>query len=127
MEVRDTTGSMALTTEAFRTGIALIVRVIGTVDGETAPEFRRVCHQSIAPGDHHLILDMTEMEYISSAGLSSLLSAGKEIDRQGGRLLVCGLASRVKQIFNLSGFDVLYPVFETREAALADCVQKSRS
>jgi len=118
---------MALTTEAFRTGIALIVRVIGTVDGETAPEFRRVCHQSIGPGDHHLILDMTEMEYISSAGLSSLLSAGKEIDRQGGRLLVCGLASRVKQIFNLSGFDVLYPVFETREAALADCVQKSRS
>ena len=71
-----------------------------------------------------MILDFSGLQYISSAGLSSVLSAGKEIDRHGGRLVICGLAGRLKQVFLFSGLDSLFPLFETREAALADCVEK---
>jgi len=71
--------------------------------------------------DRNLILDFSGVQYISSAGLSSVLGAGKEIDRHGGRLLICGLAARVNQIFAFSGLDTLFPLFETREAALSNC------
>jgi anti-anti-sigma factor len=96
------------------------------VDGDTAVELERACHQWIAPGDRNLILDLSAVPYISSAGLSSVLSAGKQIDRHGGRLVICGLAARLKQIFEFSGFDTLFPLFDTREAAIADCVAKAR-
>ena len=115
---------MALTVEGTRTKVAVILAITGRVDGETAPELERVCHQWIAPGDRNMVLDFTGLQYISSAGLSSVLSAGKQIDRQGGRLILCGMPGKVKQIFTFSGFDSLFPVFETREAALADCSEK---
>jgi anti-anti-sigma regulatory factor len=41
-------------------------------------------------------------------------------------LLICGLADRLKQIFVFSGFDTLFPIFDTREAALAHCLENSR-
>ena len=117
---------MAITTEGSRTDFALILRVSGRVDGDTAPELERTCRQWITPRDANLILDLSDVPYISSAGLSSVLSAGKEIDRQGGRLLLCGLAGRIKQVFEFSGFDSLFPMFDTAEAALADCANQAR-
>lgn len=107
--------------EAARTHSVVIVSVAGRVDGESAPELERVCHQSISPADRNMILDFTGLEYISSAGLSTVLRAGKEMDRRGGRLLICGLSGRLREIFVFSGFDSLFPLFESREEALADC------
>ena len=112
---------MAVTVVGSRTEAAVILEVNGRLDGETAPEFERMCRQWITAGDRHVILDFTELQYISSAGLSSVLGAGKEIDRHGGRLLICGLSARVKQVFAFSGLDTLFPLFETREAALSNC------
>jgi len=116
---------MALATEGSRVNGAVVLRVVGRVDGETAPELDRVCQQWLAPDDSHMILDFTEVAYISSAGLSSVLRAGKEMDRQGGRLLICGLSDRLRQLFAFSGFDTLFPVFETREAAINACGKKA--
>jgi anti-anti-sigma factor len=114
---------MAMNVEASRTDLATIVRVNGRVDGGTAPELERVCHEWISPGDRNMILDFSGLEYISSAGLGSVLSAGKALDAQGGRLVLCGLTGRLKQIFLFSGFDALFPIFESRDAAVADCAQ----
>jgi anti-anti-sigma factor len=116
---------MALTVDGSRTNLAVILQVNGRVDGETAPELDRVCQQWITAADRNLILDFSGVQYISSAGLSSVLGAGKEIDRHGGRLLICGLPARVKQVFTFSGLDTLFPLFETREAALSKCSEKS--
>ncbi len=112
---------MALTVVGSRTKTAVVLEVNGRVDGETAPELERVCRQWITAADRNVILDFSGVQYISSAGLSSVLGAGKEIDRHGGRLLICGLAARVNQIFAFSGLDTLFPLFETREAALSNC------
>ena len=116
---------MALTMEGLRIDVAVVVEVTGRVDGESAPELERMCHQWITPEDRNLILDFSGLQYISSAGLSSVLSAGKAIDRHGGRLLICCLPARIKQIFMFSGFDTLFPFFDTREAALAACAAKA--
>lgn len=105
--------------------MAVTLRVTGSVDGETAPEFERACDVWISPRDLNVILDLTGVPYISSAGLSGVLMAGKKVDRNGGRLLICGLASRLKQIFEMSGFDSLFSIFDTHEDALADCGRKT--
>ncbi len=114
---------MALTAEGSRTDRTVMVRVAGRLDGETAGDLDRVCQQWLTPEDRAMVLDFTETSYISSAGLSIVLKAGKGMDRQGGRLLICGLAPKVKQVFVLSGFDSLFPLFDTREGAMAACGQ----
>lgn len=114
-------GAMVFTAHGARTEVAVIVQAAGRVDGETAPEMSRVCHQWITPNDRYLILDLSQVQYISSAGLSSVLGAGKEMSRQGGELLICGLNARLKQVFTFSGFETLFAFFEDRDAALVAC------
>ena len=104
-----------------RTDVAVILQLTGRVDGETAAEFERTCRQWITPSDRNLILDFRELQYISSAGLSGILGAGKEIERYGGRLLISGLPEKLKQTFMFCGFDTLFPVFDTTEDALTFC------
>jgi len=115
---------MPLTMNGSRTDAAVILQVIGRVDGDTAADLERTCLQWSTPSDRNLILDFSELQYISSAGLSSILGAGKEIDGHGGQLLICGLTDRLKQVFIFSGFDTLFPLFETTEAALTSCTSK---
>ncbi len=69
-----------------------------------------------APGD--LIVDLSELTYMASAGFRELFLAGRKIGRSGGRLVVCGLSGEVKRVFELARFDTAYPIFETREDAL---------
>ncbi len=114
---------MPLTVEGDRTPSATVLLVNGRVDGDSAHEFQEICLQWIRPGDLNLLLDMSGVEYLSSAGLSAVLCAGKAMDAQGGRLLLCGLPGRLKQLFTFSGFDALFPIFESRDAALASCAK----
>jgi anti-anti-sigma factor len=116
---------MVLTAEGIRTDCALVLRISGRIDSDSAGELDQACHQWLTPGDTAMILDLSEVAYISSAGLSSVLKAGKQMDRQEGRLLICGLSPRLKQVFVFAGFDALFPIFDTREAALQDCQEKS--
>ena len=112
---------MALVTEGSRIDDAVVLRVSGRVDGDTARELDKACEKSLTPADRNLILDFTEVSQVTSAGLSSVLRAGKGIDRQGGRLLICGLSSRIKRLFVFSGFDAVFLMFDTLDEALADC------
>lgn len=114
-----------MTAEGSRTKLAVVLQVAGRIDGETAPDLDKVCRQWISSVDRNMILDLSGVQYISSAGLSTILSAGKELDRNGGRLLIAGLTERLRQIFVFSGFDSLFPIFDTQETAMADCQEKS--
>jgi anti-anti-sigma factor len=118
---------MALATEGTRIGATVVLRVAGRLDGDTAGELDRACAVWLAPEDRNLILDFSEVTYVSSAGLSSVLKAGKGIDRQGGRLLISGLTPRLNRLFVFSGFDTLFRLFDTREAAIADCGETARA
>ena len=117
---------MAMTAECLRTDVALVILVTGRLDGETAPELQRIFNDEIAATDRNMILDFTGVRYLSSAGLSTVLQAGKAISRQGGQLRMCGLDGRLSQMFALTGFDSLFESFDTQEAALADCRLKTQ-
>lgn len=66
-----------------------------------------------------LLVDLENLEYMASAGFRELFLAGRKLGRKGGRLVVCSLRGEVKRVFELAKFDTAYPIFETREEALA--------
>ena len=84
----------------------LTVSISGRVDTNTAPELLEFL-QGAMPGVEELILDLAEVEYVSSAGLRVILYAQKTMTSQGS-MKVINVNSDIMETFELTGFsDIL--------------------
>lgn len=97
---------------------AFVVRVKGRMDAVTAPDFEKRCATWVEADEKVIVLDFNGLEYISSAGLRSILATGKKLKTQGGKLLFCNMNGMVRGVFDISGFASIFPIFETLEQAL---------
>jgi len=99
-----------------------IVTVEGRLDTISAPDFESRVQDRIADGETRFVIDLSKLEYISSAGLRSILVAGKITAATGGQLCCCGLHGVVQKVFEVSGFTSLFPIHNS-----LDDVLKSRT
>ena len=84
----------------------LTVKVSGRLDTTTAPELESSLKESVDSIDE-LVLDLSDLEYISSAGLRVLLATQKVMNKQGG-MKVTGVNEVIMEIFEVTGFsDIL--------------------
>ena len=95
-----------MTVNKNQNGSELVLSVIGRVDTTTAPELDNTIKGSL-DGVTSLILDLSGLEYISSAGLRVLLSAHKIMSSRGG-MTVKNVNDLVMEVFDVTGFaDIL--------------------
>ena len=88
-------------------GKKLTVALSGRLDTTTAPVLEKELKESLN-GIEELVLDFSNLDYISSAGLRVLLSAQKTINAAKGTMVVSGANDIVKEIFEVTGFsDIL--------------------
>jgi len=95
-----------------------IVAVEGRLDTVSAPDFEHEVKHLISQGENRFVLDLSDLEYVSSAGLRCILVLAKEAKSQGGGISCCRLQGLVKQVFDVSGFSSMIPVFDSLEGAL---------
>lgn len=101
-------------------GSVAVLAVAGRLDTVTAPDFDKQWENVVASDDLKVVMDLGGLEYVSSAGLRCLLVAGKRLKRGGGALAVSGLTGMVAEVFAISGFDKLLPLYgEVAEAVTA--------
>ena len=80
--------------------------VSGRLDTQTAPELEKEVDASL-PGLKELTFDMTNLEYVSSAGLRVILKAQKAMNAQGSMKLT-GVNDSIMEVFDITGFlDIL--------------------
>ena len=85
---------------------ALTIALEGRLDTTTAPELETELKAAL-PGIVSLTIDMSKLEYISSAGLRVLLSAQKIMNKQG-EMKITGVNDVIMEIFEVTGFsDIL--------------------
>ena len=95
-----------MTIEKKINGEELTLIVSGRLDTQTAPELENVLDASL-PGLKELIFDMTNLEYVSSAGLRVILKAQKVMNTQGSMKLI-GVSDSIMDVFDITGFlDIL--------------------
>ena len=95
-----------MTIEKNLNGAELIVKVVGRLDTTTAPELEASLKESFE-GLEKLVLDFSELDYLSSAGLRILLQAQKTMNKQG-EMVVRNVNETISEIFEVTGFsDVL--------------------
>ena len=96
----------------------MVVSVGGRLDAAGAPQLEAHGRAAIDDGAKKLLFDMAGVEYISSAGLRSLLVLAKAAKATGGSLALCGLVPAVKEVMTISGFDSILPLAADRVAAM---------
>lgn len=103
-------------------GRTLVLNPAGRIDHTHADAFKlaldpylRDCTRDGAP----LVLDFSQVSYISSIGLRALMVAIKQVKPQGGRMVLAALTPLVLEVFTISRFDLLFEIFSDRAAALA--------
>lgn len=96
-----------------------VIQIVGSLDTVTAPDAQTVLDGAIADGASTLIVDCADLSYVSSAGLRILLVAAKKVQPAGGQVRMCNLSPMVREVFEISGFTAILPVFPSRAEALA--------
>jgi anti-anti-sigma factor len=97
---------------------ATIVTVQGRIDGVTAPEFENYLLDLVSQGRRTFIINFSSLEYISSAGLRSILATAKRLKTEQGIIYFTGLKGTVEEVFKISGFYSIFKVFDSNESAL---------
>lgn len=89
-----------------------LVSVSGRVDSNTAPDLESTFRGINDAGRFRIVLDMSNLEYISSAGLRVLVSTLKNCRRYNrGDLRLASLSDRITGVMEMAGLDVLYKIY----------------
>jgi stage II sporulation protein AA (anti-sigma F factor antagonist) len=108
-----------VTIESTQIGDKVVLAFSGRMDAQNAPEFEKACKDWIEKGSLHLVIDLTNLAYVSSLGLRSFLIVGQVLKEKNGTLRLCGLTGLVKQVFQMTRLTTVFPIHETVESALA--------
>jgi anti-anti-sigma factor len=95
-----------------------LVELEGRVDSSNANLLGEALTNEIDNGHTNLVLDISSVDYMSSAGLRELVSAYKKVKRVAGDLRLVQPSPRVQDILELSGLDTIFQVFPTQTDAV---------
>lgn len=90
------------------------------LDATNSPEFKAELLLHTRSGVEVFFIDLSEVQYCDSSGLSALLLAHREMKSAGGAAIFVGLGDRLKSLIEVSQLDRVLYIYETREDAMAD-------
>jgi len=99
----------------------LVVTVQGRLDAVTAPDFEGSAACWLSSGEKDVLIDLSGLEYISSAGLRAILASAKKLKSVQGQIAFCGLSGMVQEVFTISGFNSIFNIHATLDEALSAC------
>lgn len=106
---------MILADERLESGHLLVLS--GRLDASTSDGLAQRL-DALAASGIAVVLDCADVSVVTSVGLRALLVGAKKAKASGGTIVCCALQPTVRQVFDLSGFGAVFPVYPDRTAAL---------
>ncbi|MBZ0305268.1 MAG: STAS domain-containing protein [Anaerolineae bacterium] len=94
-----------------------LVEVRGRIDSMNAHQLGEALSNEIDAGHIHLVLDLSGVEYMSSAGLREIVSALKKVQGSGD-VRLAQPSPRVREVLEMAGLDTIFQIFATQAEAL---------
>lgn len=94
-----------------------VIELEGRLDSNTSPELADFMKDNDFTGYRGVILEMTNLNYISSAGLRVLLNSSKEFKTRNAEFTLCGMQDHIREVFEISGFDTFLKIHTTLDEA----------
>jgi len=96
-----------------------VIEIKGRVDSSTAPQLTQTLNKITGDGHFKLVLDMTALEYMSSAGFRALLAAQRTCKRfNRGQVILAAVPERIHEALELAGFTELFKTYDDTLAAV---------
>jgi anti-anti-sigma factor len=98
----------------------LTLSVSGKLDTSSAKAFEQAILGWIESGERRIIIDLAQLDYVSSTGLRVFLLANKRLSTANGRIALCSLTDQVKEVFDIAGFSSIFSIYGSHEDAAKD-------
>ncbi|RMG89138.1 MAG: anti-sigma factor antagonist [Chloroflexi bacterium] len=96
-----------------------LIEVQGRIDSTTALEFGQALASAIDDGERNIVLDLANVDYMSSAGLREIVSALKKVKRASGDLRIAQPSTRVSEVLEMAGLDTILQIFPNQTDAVS--------
>lgn len=105
--------------ETDNTQSVSVIKVKGQVDSETAPGLDDALSKLLADGRNKIVLDLQDVEFLSSAGLRAMVKALKGAQGSGGDVRLASVSEPIEVILRTVGMLQMFKMFPTSEEAAA--------
>ncbi len=95
-----------------------VLGLVGRLDAATSKQFEDKILATIDGGEKRFVIDLSQLDYISSSGLRVFLLASKRLNPAGGKVILCSLKEPVRQVFEIAGFASILPIVASRDEAV---------
>jgi anti-anti-sigma factor len=96
----------------------LVIHTEGRLDAITSIEFEKDVLPLIQQSGKPVLVDFGKLDYISSAGLRTLIFLTKEMKKNNNLLAICCLSQAVMEVFSISGIDAIISIYPTIEEGI---------
>ena len=101
-----------------RTAGIVTLSLSGSLDATTAMAFEEKILAQIESGERRFVIDLAQLDYISSAGLRVFILAAKRLNSANGKMVLCALKDPVKEMFDLAGFLAVFSIHGSHDEAI---------
>lgn len=95
-----------------------LFEIVGRVDSSNASELGGALDRAADDGNNNLVLDLSGVDYMSSAGLREMVRILKRVKRNGGDLRIANPSERVREVLELAGLDSIFEIYPTQVEAV---------
>ena len=99
-------------------GEILILKLKGRLDSLTSNKLEERFLALLDKEEKKVIVDFSQLDYISSSGLRVLLLSAKRLRGSNGKILLSSLKEHIKEIFEIAGFSSIFNIFQSQEDAI---------
>src|SRR5918999_6303446 len=105
---------------------AYLIALSGEVDLYTAPEFKQQLLEVVGQGGKDVVVDFSAATFIDSTTLGVLVGGVKRLRPNGGQLSLVCADRNITKIFEITGLDKVFPIYESRDEAVGSIAQESQ-
>lgn len=95
-----------------------VLRPIGRMDIESSPTMRQAILDMVEQNIQTVVIDLSQVEFMDSSGLSALVSGMKALRRIDGKLNICNANAQIRTALRLTMLDRVLPAFDSIDQAL---------
>jgi anti-anti-sigma factor len=99
-------------------GDIVILGLKGRLDSITSNKLEEKFLALSDQGEKKVIVDFSQLDYISSTGLRVLLMVSKRLQGTKGKIVLSSMQDRVKEVFDIAGFSSIFTIFHSQEEAI---------
>ena len=95
--------------------IVKVFQPTGILERNTADMLRRQISDVVNSGANTVLLDLKEVTFIDSSGLSALVTIKKKLQTAGAKLYICSIKNQVRVMFELTRMEKVFQIFASRD------------